>query len=145
MIVIRNFRKEDLPQIISLVYETFSEMYSEEIYIEMHEKWEGGMMVAEDSGKIIGFLFGVLQFPKEARILVLAIDKNYRNKKIGSFILKEFIDRAILKDARIISLEVKVQNEKAIRFYQRFGFEISHLIEHYYKDGGDAYLMQKFV
>lgn len=145
MIIVRNFKKEDLRGIISLIYKTFGEVYSENFYIEMQEKWKDGLMVAENNREIIAVLVGILQFPKEAKILVFAVDENYRNRGIGSFMLKEFIKRSLLQESKIISLEVRIQNERGIRFYQRFGFEISHLIKHYYKDGGDAYLMQKFL
>lgn len=145
MIIVRNFRKDDLQGVISLVYKTFGEFYSENFYMDLSKEWEDGIIVAEKDKEIIAVIVGTLLFPKEAKILVFTVDENYRNRRLGSYILREFIDRAVLKDSKIISLEVRIQNERGIRFYQRFGFQISSLLKKYYKDGGDAYLMQKFL
>ena len=40
-------------------------------------------------------------------------------------------------------LEVGVQNEAAIRFYHKLGYTVQRLLPNYYKDGSDAYLMEK--
>jgi len=43
----------------------------------------------------------------------------------------------------ISKLEVRVDNEEAMKMYKKLGYDIVDILKRYYKDGGDAYLMIK--
>ncbi|MBI4463596.1 MAG: hypothetical protein HY647_02725, partial [Acidobacteria bacterium] len=44
--------------------------------------------------------------------------------------------------ARIV-LEVSVHNPDAIQFYEMLGYTVRHQLPRYYRDGTDAYRMEK--
>lgn len=44
-----------------------------------------------------------------------------------------------------VTLEVNDKNDKAIKFYQKNGFNIVSIRKNYYKDGSNAYLMMKVM
>ena len=55
--------------------------------------------------------------------------------------MDEIYNDAMAKRVRTITLEVRVSNENAIKFYKKHGFEIVTTKPHYYDNGEDAYYM----
>ncbi len=68
-----------------------------------------------ESGKIIGFL-GVA----EQNLEMLFIHPEYRGKQIGKTLLNYSIEKM-----NVIKVDVNEQNEQAVGFYKKCGFEIS--------------------
>lgn len=68
-----------------------------------------------EDGKILGFL-GVA----DQNLEMLFIHPDDRGKKIGKALLKYSIEKM-----NIIKVDVNEQNEQAIGFYKKFGFEVS--------------------
>jgi ribosomal protein S18 acetylase RimI-like enzyme len=53
---------------------------------------------------------------------IVAVDEHFRGQGIGSFILEEGIKLARKKGYRRAVLDVDIENEGALRLYERFGF-----------------------
>lgn len=145
MLTIRKFRPEDLFAVIKLVSDTLNESYNPNLFLELSESWNAGLIVAEFNKKVVGFIGGVISAPREGRILILTVYENYRGRRIGSMLLQSFIQECIKKGIRRITLEVRVSNKKAINFYIKHGFFVVRIIHSYYKDGEDGYLMEKVI
>uniref|UniRef100_A0A915IAB0 N-terminal methionine N(alpha)-acetyltransferase NatE n=1 Tax=Romanomermis culicivorax TaxID=13658 RepID=A0A915IAB0_ROMCU len=49
------------------------------------------------------------------------------------------------KDVESVYLHVQINNETALNFYKKFGFEVKQLVEGYYKriEPADAYVLEK--
>jgi ribosomal-protein-alanine N-acetyltransferase len=75
----------------------------------------------------------------------MAIRPEHRNRGIGTMLLSEFISRCFISDMRSVILEVRVSNDKAMRFYNDQGFDIISLLPSYYEDGEAGYLMRKVL
>lgn len=54
----------------------------------------------------------------------ISVDKNHRDKGIGSFILEKSFELAREKNASRVVLDVSLGNERALRLYERFGFRV---------------------
>jgi len=145
VVAIRNFRRDDFFPIAKLIYETFPERYDPQLIINLFEFFPEGFLIAEENNKIIGFLAGVLSIGNRAKILLLGVEKEHRNKGIGSLLLRRFIRNMALKGIRIIELEVDTSNKKAVSFYKKNGFVISKIVKNFYRIGDDAYLMVKHL
>lgn len=102
-------------------------------------------MVVENEKGIIGCLAAVISAPKEARIILMAVRPEHRNRGIGTLLLSEFISRCFISDIRSVNLEVRVSNDKAMRFYNTQGFDIISLLPSYYEDGEAGYFMKKVL
>ena len=68
--------------------------------------------------------------------------EKYRNNKIGSLLIEKLIDLGSKKNINNITLEVNINNEYAIKLYNKYGFVIVANRKGYY-DGVDGYLMER--
>ncbi|UCH89522.1 MAG: GNAT family N-acetyltransferase [Thermoplasmata archaeon] len=142
MVRIRRFNPDkDLLDIAKLSNKALNEDYKLSMFVNVHEAWPDGFLIAESMGTYIGTVLAVITEPTVARILVLAVDEPYRQKGIAGQLLKSFIQRAVLRGIERLTLEVRISNVAAIRFYKKNRFEIVSTIPVYYRDGEDAYVI----
>ncbi len=142
MYTIRRFEPTDMFLVIKLVSETLPERYNPSLFNYFYEIFPKGLIVAEKAHKIVGFIVGVKTNPNTAKILMLSVSELHRNQKIGSALLNRFIKEIIEENVNLIELEVRVDNEKAIKFYQKHGFMIIGKIKGFYQNGEEAYTMR---
>lgn len=70
----------------------------------------------------------------------IAVDNYYKNKGIGSKLLKSIENN----DIKNITLEVRKSNDAAINFYKKNGYKIASIRKNYYNDE-DGFLMIKEI
>jgi ribosomal protein S18 acetylase RimI-like enzyme len=79
-------------------------------------------------------------------IMTLGVLAPYRRLGIGSILLRYILDQC-MKDESIkyIYLHVQANNKDALKFYEKFGFQIIHMIPDYYRNiqPSDAYELRK--
>jgi len=140
---IRKFEYRDIEAVLKIANESFPEKYSSEFLLYLWTSFPDGFLVAEKNNEIAGFVISVKISKSELRILMLAVNKKYRRQNIGSSLLRELIIR--FPEVRRIFLEVRIDNEGAIKFYKKNGFFIKDKIEDFYTDGTAAYIMEKII
>lgn len=131
--------------VIKLASETLTENYNPSIFNYFYETFPQGFIVAEKHHKIIGFIVGLPLNNQTAKILMLSILESQRRQNIGSELLKQFIIEIVLNNIKNIELEVRIDNNKAIKFYQKHGFKIIDKINKFYQNQEDAYTMRKTI
>lgn len=142
---IRAFQPTDLPNIMHLATRTLGEIYAPSLYLTLHDIWPDGFIVVESSKMIIGFILGIMHRPKGVRILMVAVEPTYWGQGFGRTLLSILIEQCYLKDVKLIELEVNVNNSRAINYYLKTGFVVMHTILGYYKNGDNAYAMQRLL
>ena len=143
-ISLRGFRQRDVPTISRIVADSLHEHYDPALYVSLSQQWPEGFLVAGDASDLpIGFLLGVTQVEGEARILMFAVDRPWRTRSVGSRLMETFFQRGRDRGMRRVTLEVRVSNATAIRFYTRYGFSVTDLLRGYYSDGENGYQMAK--
>jgi ribosomal protein S18 acetylase RimI-like enzyme len=145
MLLIRNFKKEDLDQVNSLISNEFARNYNTDFYLSIASRWKDGFLVAQDKIGIIGMCASVISAPKTARILLMVVRPDYRRRGIGAQLLSELVNRCYQLDLKAVTLEVRISNKDGIRFYQKHGFVTKTIISNYYEDGEAGYLMRKVL
>lgn len=143
MFIIRRFRVEDLPQVVSLVEAVFREHYDLPMYMNLFSSWPEGFQIVEDNGHVVAFLLGMISGPKQVRVLLLAVNPQYWGHGLGTQLLWTFMRAAVAIQADSVTLEVRVSNRRALSFYQRHGFVVTGMITGYYKDGESAHVMER--
>jgi ribosomal-protein-alanine N-acetyltransferase len=143
-VILRGFRQRDVATISRIVAEALHEHYDPALYVSLSQQWPEGFLVAVDAAdQPIGFLLGVTQVEGEARILMFAVDRPWRIRGVGSRLMETFYQRSRERGMRRVTLEVRVSNATAIRFYTRYGFSVTDLLRGYYSDGENGYQMAR--
>jgi [ribosomal protein S18]-alanine N-acetyltransferase len=144
LVRLRGYTDRDLPQITDIVADALHEHYDPTLYRSLSEQWPEGFLVAVDeSDAPIGFLLGVTQMEREARVLMFAVERPRRRQGVGTLLMQTFFERCRARGMRRVTLEVRVSNATAIRFYTRFHFSVADLLRGYYSDGENGYQMAR--
>jgi len=139
---LRAFRPSDVPFVASIVAEALHEHYDPSLYASLSTEWPDGFLVAADPHEVpIGFLLGVSQVEREARVLMFAVERHHRTLGVGTLLMDAFLERCRLRAFQRVTLEVRVSNATAIRFYTRYRFSVIDLLRAYYSDGENGYQM----
>ena len=94
--------------------------------------------------RIIGFVGGAIR-GGHGHISGIGVDKEYRRQKVGERLLKA-LEHEFLKDSfKSVTLEVRVSNRGAIRFYEAQGYKPVYTVKSYYADGEDALVQEKKI
>ncbi|HYA54328.1 MAG TPA: GNAT family N-acetyltransferase [Thermoplasmata archaeon] len=143
---LRDFRASDLPFVGAIVAEALHEHYDPSLYTSLSTEWPSGFLVAADASDVpAGFLLGVNQVEGEARVLMFAVERHQRTQGIGTLLMTTFLDRCRARGFHRVTLEVRVSNATAIRFYTRYQFSVVDLLRSYYSDGENGYQMARDV
>lgn len=138
LINIRPFELSDSREVLDMEEAIFGE--PNPLLYQMIESFPSeGFIVAEMDGVLCGYLVGVL-FMDEARILLLGVKEKYRHRKVGTSLIRSFIE-SVRSRANMVRLEVRISNLAAQTFYFNQGFRFMGIINNYYKNGDSAYIM----
>lgn len=137
---IREFRPADLGRVYQIEVESFSNPYDVAILQQLFDIGAGFLVAIEDDD-IVGYIIFWVKEEGLGHIIALAVDPKYRGQHIATRLL--MMATRIFKNCDIfnITLEVKAHNDVAVKFYEKFGFEIDRKVPGYYEDGSDAFVM----
>lgn len=145
MITLHWFEPQDLLESVKMVNESLGENYDPNFFMTIRNSWPEGSIVAKSGENIVGVVIATINASKNARILILSVDNSYRRRGIGDRLLRALIYQCYQKNLNILQLEVRVNNNDAIRFYTHRKFIIDRVITGYYKNGDNGYLMYKIL
>ena len=138
---IRPAEQKDIPSILQIENECFIKPWGEkDIHYELNENPVSVFYVLEDNNEVIGFLDFWITFDS-ATIAQIAIKKAYQGRHLAHLLMKEMIDDCFAKKVINITLEVRINNVKAINLYSQYGFKKIVIKPHYYDNGEDAIYM----
>jgi ribosomal-protein-alanine N-acetyltransferase len=149
--ILRRCELGDLIPVMEINLRTLPEHYSDYFYESLLEELPEAFIVAEISGKIIGYImcklehgfsnFRKLGFVKKGHVVSIAMLDEHRRKGFGSVLVNEAIKGVKTIQCSELYLEVRCSNNDAVRLYEKLGFSIIQRIKTYYRDGEDAYVM----
>ncbi len=141
-VLFRSGTLEDLHDILQIEHLTQPDGWSENTFISEIEKPNGINLVAEENGKIFGFIFGH-KIDKSVDILTFSVHPYTQGKGVGRALLEHFLNLVRSLDIDEVLLDVRVSNTRAIMLYEKFGFSIIHTRKNFYADNGEnAYVMR---
>ncbi len=150
---IRKFTTDDLQAVMQINRVTLPENYTDYFFVDLHERFPEAFIVAEQEGKIVGYIMsrvevglsslGLGGLVRKGHVVSIAVMPQSRRKGIAQALMIVAMDGMRFYKAKLCYLEVRVTNEAGIRLYKKLGFEISRTINGYYSDGEDAYVMTK--
>jgi ribosomal protein S18 acetylase RimI-like enzyme len=96
---------------------------------------------AMETGRMVGFVAGDLRKSLQfSWIATIAVLPEYQRKGIGRALLRACEDKLVTPSVRLC---VRTDNGSAIRLYEEEGYQRVEMWHRYYKDGGDALVMEK--
>lgn len=131
----------DLEEAYEIEVSTNPSPWSIDNFKSSFEVGHHGLVCKEDK-KMLGFLI-FSPIKPEAHLLSIAVIETQQYKGIGSLLLKSMISQCKAMGINQVFLEVRASNEKAIGFYQKYGFKKDAIRENYYSGDipEDALLM----
>ena len=138
--IIRKFQTSDLIRVYEIEKMCFPDPYDMSVLLKLSESGFG-FLVAEENNILLGYVLFSINLNCEGHLISLAVDKNYRGRKVGSTLLISALSIYIQTGINRIILEVRTHNTRAIKFYEHYGFNIDRKEFDYYSDGSDAYIM----
>ncbi len=143
MISIKQINDED----VELCYE----LDSNSISLWSKKQWANEFK--KEGIKVFGLLFanlliGICVFHvvlDEAQVNFFVINKKFRKKGYGTFLMKYLIKQCEKLNINKLFLEVSESNSIAENFYSRFDFFTVGIRKNYYKDGSEEVLKEKIL
>lgn len=90
--------------------------------------------VLEQDGRVVGYTI-VSMAADEAHLLNLCLDPEAQGQGLGRCMLEHVLEAAEEKKARVVYLEVRPSNKRAIELYLRYGFRRIGVRPRYYRSG----------
>ena len=101
-------------------------------------------LVVKENGELIGS--GVVLYrrgSRQCRLYSLAVHPKHRRYGVAGKLIQQLFKKAKARGCESMVLEVRVNNKRAIAFYERRAFEVFGVIKQFYEDKSDAYRMRK--
>ncbi|TCK03448.1 ribosomal protein S18-alanine N-acetyltransferase [Phorcysia thermohydrogeniphila] len=140
-LLVREFREEDLPDILKIERESFSNAWSKKSFLKEAVLPFSRFIVAESSGRVVGYLIAWV-VGKTCDVNRIAVLPAFRRRGVGKELLKKLLDILREEGVEEVFLEVRKSNIPAIKLYESFGFKRVGVRKEYYS-GEDALLLLK--
>ena len=120
---------------------------------EQMQEHGGAVFIAEDEGKMIGCIIGVVhqvgpenieRYPSiNGKIKELIVLPEYRGQRVGNELMQRMEQHLVSKNCDVITVECFAPNEEAYRFYKKLNYmDRDHiLIKPIKKDSSSSALM----
>ncbi|MFC0118790.1 GNAT family N-acetyltransferase/peptidase C39 family protein [Pseudoalteromonas xiamenensis] len=145
--IIRVASPSDLNALTDLEMHCFS---SDKLSRRSFKRWISAkhaiLLVAELEGQVLGYgLVWCLKGTRLARLYSLAVSPMARGRGIAEMLLGALEQETSQRGRGYLRLEVSINNQKAIKLYQKFGYKTFGAYSDYYGDGSEALRMQKQI
>ncbi|MGW2644720.1 ribosomal protein S18-alanine N-acetyltransferase [Streptomyces sp. NPDC001393] len=99
-------------------------------------------LVAETDGRIVGYA-GLVAAGEQGDVQTIAVAREFQGTGLGARLLAELLRAATAFECHEVMLECRVDNVRAQKLYERFGFEPIGFRRGYYQPGNvDALVMR---
>ncbi len=137
----------DLPALVVLETNTFSDdRFSRRQFHWLLTRANGYFVVAEANQTIVGYAIGLYRRnSRVCRCYGLAVAAHLRGGGLAQQLMAKLRMEAVRRGCIAISLEVRADNQRAINFYRRLGFQHYEGLPQYYDHGADGLRLRMVV
>jgi [ribosomal protein S18]-alanine N-acetyltransferase len=131
----------DIPDVIRIERDSFTTVWpSDAYYNELTTNKLAHYFVGRIDGKIVAY-GGIWVILEDSHITTIAVDTEFRGRKLGELMLLRLLDEAIGRNAAWMTLEVRESNGGAQKLYRKYGFTTVTTRKGYYSDNGENALV----
>jgi ribosomal-protein-alanine acetyltransferase len=144
-ILIQQAHTQDLDGLVKLEQECFTEdRMNKNNFRHLLSGKTAEIFVAKNASEVIGSAVVLFRKrSKKARIYSFAVHPEFRALGVALELNKEIEKKAVTRGCDVMILEVRFDNSRAIKFYEKLDYKKSGTYEGYYEDGHDALRMIK--
>ena len=110
-------------------------------YVDIKQNVFSKYFIYIEKSNIIGFV-NYYDLYDRFELSYIEVKSEFRNKKIGSYLIEHLIKIGTEKNIENITLEVNINNKNAIDLYKKYGFNEVAIRKGYY-NGIDGILMER--
>lgn len=150
VVTLRGYKEADFSRLMEIDKACFVEgiAYPEDEMRYFLDRRSAVTLVAEDSGRIQGFVIADRFRSRRVshsmgRIITIDVAPEVQERGFGSLLLTSVEQELKRLQCDYVSLEVAVDNNKAMRFYKKHGYSVLKVLPRYYLDSIDGLLMGK--
>ena len=150
---LRKFKPDDLQSVMQINRYCLPENYMDFFFMDLQKRFPETFIVAEEDGKIIGYIMcrievglaslGLGGLIRKGHVVSIAVLPQGRRKGVAYALMTRAIEGMRHYKAKLGYLEVRVTNDPGVSLYKKLGFEVTRTLHGYYSDGEDAYVMTK--
>ncbi len=142
-IIIRPMTEEDILEVLEIEKESFATAWTYHAFrLELKNRLAVYLVAAADD-RIAGY-GGMWLILDEAHVTNVAVHPYFREQRVGQRIMEALIEEARSRSLMRMTLEVRKNNDPAIRLYKKLHFLMAGIRPGYYQDTGeDALIMWK--
>lgn len=136
----------DIEPVMVIEHELFGdESWTDTMFwSELAERATRMYLVEEDDGGVCAYAGLCAYAPHEAYVQTIAVAPRAQRRGIGEHLLVTMLDEAERRNCEHVDLEVRADNDAAMRLYERHGFAKIGLRRNYYQPSGtDAVVMRR--
>ena len=135
-------RRRHLRSVLRIEAQVYPRPWSLSLFMsELALRGSRAYYVARIGGTVVGYS-GLMLTGEDAHVTTIAVDPAWHRHKIGTRMLLNLARQAQKRDARHLTLEVRMSNEPAQAMYRRFGFRPAGIRKNYYiETNEDALVM----
>ena len=134
-------RRRHLRSVLRIEAQVYPRPWSLSLFMsELALRTSRAYVVARVDGLVVGYA-GMMLAGDDAHITTIAVDPEWHRYKVGTRLLLHLIRDAIHRDARHVTLEVRVSNHSAQGMYRVFGFRPAGVRKNYYAETNEDALV----
>lgn len=146
--IVERMRWWDLDEVVAVEQQAFAAdppWSVEQLWAELAGMPDARHYVVARGPSTLDGYAGLAVGPDTADVMTLAVRAGRRRRGIGAALLDELLAEAARRGLREVLLEVRADNEPALRLYARAGFEQVARRRGYYPDGTDGLVLRRRV
>jgi ribosomal-protein-alanine N-acetyltransferase len=141
---IRRANAQDLPAILQIEKKSFGrDAWDLELFLDyLRRPGRSVFLVAIVERKVVGYALAYHSRIR-AELHSIAVRPAARGRGVAKALLGRTLAALLRKGFATVSLNVRLENEAAIRLYRKLGFERVRRVNGYYEDGAPAWRMRR--
>lgn len=134
-------RRRHLRTVIRIETEVYPRPWTMNLFVsELSMRSSRSYYVAKVGPTVVGYS-GLMLVGEDAHVTTIAVDPRWHRHQIGTRLLLNIARDARARNARHLTLEVRVSNEPAQRMYRAFGFRPAGIRKGYYVETNEDALV----
>lgn len=142
-LVIEPMRRRHLRRILEIENRVYPRPWTHRTFVSEIEQARGGARhyVVAFVGDVLAGYGGLMFVDPDAHVTNIAVDPDWHGRGVGTELMLELFDVALIHGSSAMTLEVRHSNAPAQGLYRKFGFAPAGVRRKYYENRDDAIVM----